>query len=152
MENNKFFPVSINLNGEKVLIIGAGKIALRKAKTLMNYGCDIYVVATEILEDEFHELGLSSVRTGKFCESDLEGVFLVVAATSDKEFNREVANLCMARKILVNNITSKDEMNLRFASIYEGDGFQVAVSSLGYSYSSRGTIKKIRDLIELSFL
>ena len=47
---NKFFPVSIDLNNKNILIIGAGKIALRKVETLLNYNCNINVITKEVLE------------------------------------------------------------------------------------------------------
>ena len=53
---NKFFPVSIDLNNKNVLVIGAGKIALRKIETLLNYNCNINVITKEILEEKFLEL------------------------------------------------------------------------------------------------
>ena len=53
---NKFFPVSIDLNNKNVLIIGAGKIALRKTETLLNYNCNITVITKDILEEKFLEL------------------------------------------------------------------------------------------------
>ena len=53
---NKFFPVSIDLNNKNVLIIGAGKIALRKTETLLNYNCNITVITKDILEEKFWEL------------------------------------------------------------------------------------------------
>ena len=49
---NKFFPVSIDLNNKNVLIIGAGKIALRKVETLLNYNCNINVITKEVLEEK----------------------------------------------------------------------------------------------------
>ena len=53
---NKFFPVSIDLNNKNILVIGAGKIALRKVKTLLDYNCNITVITKEISEEEFLEL------------------------------------------------------------------------------------------------
>ena len=53
---NKFFPVSINLNNKNILVIGAGKIALRKVETLMSYNCNIVVITKDILEEKFLEL------------------------------------------------------------------------------------------------
>ena len=38
---NKFFPVSIDLNNKNILVIGAGKIALRKVETLMSYNLSL---------------------------------------------------------------------------------------------------------------
>ena len=53
---NKFFPVSIDLNNKNILVIGAGKIALRKVKTLLDYNCNITIITKEISEEEFLEL------------------------------------------------------------------------------------------------
>ena len=53
---NKFFPVSIDLNNKNILVIGAGKIALRKVKTLLDYNCDITVITKEISEEYKEEL------------------------------------------------------------------------------------------------
>ena len=53
---NKFFPVSIDLNNKNILIVGAGKIALRKIATLLNYNCNIIVITKEVLEEKFLEL------------------------------------------------------------------------------------------------
>ena len=53
---NKFFPVSIDLNNKNILVIGAGKIALRKVETLMSYNCNITVIIKDMLEEKFLEL------------------------------------------------------------------------------------------------
>ena len=57
---NKFFPVSINLNNKNILVIGAGKIALRKTEMLLNYNCNINVITKDILEEKFLELEKSN--------------------------------------------------------------------------------------------
>ena len=48
MESKNFFPLFVNLNRKKVLVIGAGKIAYRKTETLLKYGADILVITKEI--------------------------------------------------------------------------------------------------------
>ena len=53
---NKFFPVSIDLNNKNVLVIGAGKIALRKVETLLKYNCNIKVITKTISEKKFLDL------------------------------------------------------------------------------------------------
>ena len=128
---NKFFPVSIDLNNKNVLIIGAGKIALRKAETLLNYNCNIIVITKEILEEKF-----------------LEDIFLVVVATDNEILNEEISNLCISKNILVNNITSKNDMNIRFASIYEKDDIQIAISAGGNPKKAVEIKNKIKDIFE----
>ena len=130
---NKFFPVSIDLNNKNILIIGAGKIALRKTETLLNYNCNITVITKDILEEKFLELEKSNkikiFKNQEFEEKFLENIFLVVVATDNETLNKKISQLCMSKNILVNNVTSKDDMNVRFASIYEKNDIQIAISA-----------------------
>lgn len=147
MDHN-FFPMFIDLNGKKCLVIGAGNIACRKIKTLLKYGAEVEVITKEISENEI--LGLKGVKISirAFNDEDLKDVFLVVAATNSIDFNRYIYKICNENNILVNNMTSKVEMNARFAAVYEGDSVQVAVSSKGYPKKSleiRDSIKKLLD-------
>ena len=132
---NKFFPVSIDLNNKNVLVIGAGKVALRKIETLLNYNCNINVITKEILEEKFLELEKNNkikiFKNQEFEEKFLENIFLVITATDNEILNKEISQLCMSKNILVNNVTSKDDMNVRFMSIYEKDDIQIAISANG---------------------
>ena len=50
------------------------------------------------------------------------------------------------KNILVNNITSKDDMNVRFASIYEKDDIQIAISANGNPKKAIEIKNKIKDI------
>ena len=147
---NKFFPVSIDLNNKNVLVIGAGKIALRKIATLLNYNCNITVITKEILEEKFLELEKNNkikiFKNQEFEEKFLENIFLVVVATDNEVLNKNISQLCMNKNILVNNITSKDDMNVRFASIYEKDDIQIAISANGNPKKAIEIKNKIKDI------
>ena len=149
---NKFFPVSIDLNNKNVLIIGAGKIALRKIETLLNYNCNIIVITKEILEEKFLELEKNNkikiFKNQEFEEKFLENTFLVVTATDNEILNKEISQLCMSKNILVNNVTSKDDMNVRFMSIYEKDDIQIAISANGNPKKAVEIKNKIKDIFE----
>ena len=149
---NKFFPVSIDLNNKNVLIIGAGKIALRKVETLMSYNCNILIITKDILEEKFLELEKNNkikiLKNQEFEEKFLENIFLVIAATDDEVLNKNISQLCMSKNILVNNITSKDDMNVRFASIYEKDDIQIAISANGNPKKAVEIKHKIKDIFE----
>ena len=149
---NKFFPVSIDLNNKNVLIIGAGKIALRKAETLLNYNCNINVITKEILEEKFLELEKNNkikiFKNQEFEEKFLENIFLVITATDNEILNKEISQLCMSKNILVNNVTSKDNMNIRFMSIYEKDDIQIAISANGNPKKAVEIKNKIKDIFE----
>lgn len=149
---NKFFPVSIDLTNKNILVVGAGKIAFRKVETLLKQNCNIKIITKTIKEQNFNNLLKDKkiiLETGReFREEDLDDIFLVIAATSDEKVNKDISELCISKNILVNNISSKTVMNLRFTSIYETDDFQIAVST------KEGNPKKaveIRNIISAYF-
>ena len=147
---NKFFPVSIDINNKNILVIGAGKIALRKVETLLNYNCNIIVITKDILEEKFLELEKNNkikiLKNQEFEEKFLENIFLVVVATDNETLNKKISQLCMSKNILVNNVTSKDDMNVRFASIYEKDDIQIAISANGNPKKAVEIKNKIKDI------
>ena len=149
---NKFFPVSIDLNNKNILVIGAGKIALRKVETLMSYNCNILIITKDILEEKFLELEKNNkikiLKNQEFEEKFLENIFLVIAATDNELLNKNISQLCINKNILVNNITSKDDMNVRFASIYEKDDIQIAISASGNPKKAIEIKNKIKNIFE----
>ena len=149
---NKFFPVSIDLNNNNILVIGAGKIALRKVETLMSYNCNILVITKDILEEKFLELEKNNkikiLKNQEFEEKFLENFFLVIAATDNEVLNKNISQLCINKNILVNNITSKDDMNVRFTSIYEKDDIQIAISANGNPKKAIEIKNKIKNIFE----
>lgn len=145
MENN-FFPLFINLRNKNALVIGAGKIAFRKVETLLKYGAKVTVITKEIKEEKFFNLKNIDIKIGEFNETLLENRFIVVAATDNPNFNRYIYELCNSKNILVNNITSKEEMNCRFASILETEEYQIAISANGNPTKSKALKNKLKCL------
>ena len=52
-----YFPLFVNLEGRRVLVVGGGKIAARRIRTLLEFGCEITVVAPEVGEELLEMLG-----------------------------------------------------------------------------------------------
>lgn len=145
MENN-FFPLFIDLRNKSALVIGAGKIAFRKVETLLKYGAKVTVITKVIKEEKFFNLKNIDIKIGEFNETLLENRFIVVAATDNPDFNRYIYELCNSKNILVNNITSKEEMNCRFASILETEEYQIAISANGNPTKSKALKNKLKCL------
>lgn len=145
---NRFFPLFINLTGKEALVIGAGKIAIRKVKTLLEYGAQVSVITKEIKEKEFFILKNINIKIGEFEETLLENKFIVVAATDNPEFNRYIYELCNSKNILVNNITSKEDMNCRFASILETEEYQIGISAKGNPVKSKTLKNKLKEILK----
>lgn len=152
---NKFFPVSIDLNNKNILVIGAGKIALRKVKTLLEYNCNITVITKKVVEKEFFDLEkenkIKILKNQEFEEKFLDNIFLLVSATDNKEFNDKVSKLCTNKNILVNNITSRDNMNLRFMSILSNDDIQISITANGNPKKAVEVKNKIKEFLEKIF-
>lgn len=146
--NKNFFPLFIDLKNKNILVIGAGKIAFRKVDTLLKYNANITVITKDIKEEKFLTLKNINIKIGEFEETLLEDKFLVIAATDNPEFNRYIYELCNSKNILVNNITSKEEMNCRFASILEIEDYQIAISAKGNPSKSKALKNKLKNLLK----
>ena len=121
----------------------------------MDYNCNITVITKEISEEEFLELEkenkIKILKNQEFEEKFLEDAFLVVSATDNKELNDKISKLCMSKNILVNNITSQDNMNLRFMSILSNDDIQISITANGNPKKAVEVKNKIKEFLEKIF-
>lgn len=148
--NKNFFPLFIDLKNKNILVIGAGKIAFRKVETLLKYNTNITVITKDIKEEKFLTLRNIDIKIGEFEETLLKDKFLVVAATDNPEFNKYIYELCNSKNILVNNITSKEDMNCRFVSILETEDYQIGISAKGNPSKSKSLKNKLKEILEKS--
>jgi len=73
----------------------------------------------------------------------------VVAATDDTELNDRISHVCMSENILVNNVSSKTEMNAMFTAVVKNDEFQIGIGSYGKSCRRSKALKgKVQELID----
>lgn len=154
-----WFPLFINLENKKVLVIGGGKIAAKKIRKILGYGADITVVTEDIAEKGLLQLENIKIESNRKIENNkseieklVKGYFLVIAATDNEELNENVARICDSNGILINNVSSKIKMNAMFGGIVKNDEFQIAVSTGGKnckrSRAMKSEIQKVLDKIE----
>jgi precorrin-2 dehydrogenase / sirohydrochlorin ferrochelatase len=124
-----YYPVFLNLEGRAVLVAGAGKVALRKTRGLVEAGARITVVAPR-WEPEFEGLPVRLVRR-RFRVSDLDGVLLVFAATDDRRVNRRIGIEAGRRGILANVADKAEECDFILPARIARGGVQIAVSTGG---------------------
>lgn len=148
-ERDYFFPLFINLKNKKVLVIGAGKVAYRKVETLLKYGALVSVITREIVDERFHNIKNVHIIMDEFSENILEEYFMVIAATNDKEFNEKIYKLCDEKNILINNITSKTEMNCSFGSIVNTDDYLIGISAKGNPEKAKKMREKLESILTL---
>jgi len=150
-----FFPLFVNVENKEILIVGGGKIGGRKAQTLREYGANVTVYSEKvteetILEDENIKVVNKNVSNDEAEIRELvKKYFLVVAATDDMELNDKISHVCMNKNILVNNVSSKTEMNAMFGAVVKNDEFQIGIGSYGKSCRRSKALKgKVQELID----
>lgn len=145
-----FFPVFLDIKNKECLIIGAGNVALRKINKLLKYECkNITVISDKVLDDikKLADDKKIKIINNKFDVELLEKYFLVIAATDDEKTNNEISNLCIKENILVNNVSSKDNMNIRFCTSIENEEYSIAISADGNPQKALELKEKIKKYL-----
>ena len=136
-----YFPFFMELEGREGLVVGGGAVALRKLQKLLSYGPRLTVAAPELLEEIEALPGLTRLRQ-TFAPAMLEGKRFVIAATDDREVNREIAALCRERGIPVNVVDDKEQCTFLFPALVKRGDLTVGVSTAGASPSAAAWVKR----------
>lgn len=128
-----YFPLFFNIKGQTALIVGAGKIASRRAEILAEFGADVLVVAPDGAElmERLDREGTVRWERRKFDIRDIDDKYMVIAATSDAGLNTEIAVQCKARHILVNNAGDKGQCDFYFPGIAREGQIVAGVTTSG---------------------
>ncbi len=129
----KHYPLFADLRQRPVLLVGGGHVAERKAASLRAAGAQLRLVAehlTDTLQQwraEGHLVHLGS----HFVAGQLDGVFLVVAATDDPVLNRAVFSAAEAAGKLCNSVDDLAHCSFTVPAVIDRSPLQIAVSSGG---------------------
>ena len=93
----KTFPANLLIEGATALVVGGGRVGLRKTKALLEAGAAVRLVCPEAVAD-FDELPIERV-TRCFVPDDVAGCRLVFACTDDKHTNRAVLAVARAKGV-----------------------------------------------------
>lgn len=137
------YPLTVQVNKKRVVVIGGGKVAGFKIIPLLKQGADIVVVSPELDVNLMKLVEEKKIRwyQREYEKSDIKDAFLVVAASSDSILNEQVAEDA-AKNQLVNVITNPESGNVHFPAAIHRGLLNIAVSTGG---ASPKLAKKIRD-------
>ena len=147
-----WFPFFIQLEGARGLLVGGGRVALRKAEKLLPFGAQLTVVAPCICPSLAALPGLTLCRRA-FADSDLSPApDFVIAATGDRALDRRIAALCRARRILVNVVDDPAACGFYFPALVQRGRLCIGISTSGASPTAAAWLRqKIEALLPPGF-
>jgi precorrin-2 dehydrogenase/sirohydrochlorin ferrochelatase len=138
---NAYYPAFLNLKGEKVIVIGGGKVAERKIAALLKTGADVTVISPEItrkIEKEKQRAGLKHIHR-RYRKGDLKNAFLAIAATDSPGVNAKVSK---DAPCLVNVVDTPHLCNFIVPSVIKRGSLTIAISTSGVSPALSRSIRK----------
>lgn len=139
----KYYPLYMNIEGRACLVVGAGTVAARKARALLDCGARVTVVGERPAPslERLQEKGLT-LRRRKFRESDLEGFALAFGATDDSVVNGELSRLSRRRGVPVNIADDPENSTFILPAVHRRGDLSIAVSTAGSSPALARRIKE----------
>ncbi|MED4584725.1 bifunctional precorrin-2 dehydrogenase/sirohydrochlorin ferrochelatase [Brevibacillus choshinensis] len=142
----RHYPMMVNLQQKRCLVVGGGQVAERKIRSLLEAGAEVSVVApscTEQIKDWSQE-GKLSLQQRSFEQADVVHAVLIIAATSEPEVNLAVYEVCQPYQWI--NIVDRPELcTFTVPAVVERGDMQIAISTGG---QNPGLAKKLRRQLE----
>jgi precorrin-2 dehydrogenase / sirohydrochlorin ferrochelatase len=131
----RLFPMFVKLAGRQVLVVGAGAVAEAKIRSLLDTGARIRVVALQAnpVVREWANADAIVLEERAFVPTDLDGAFLVVAATSSRESNELIFGEAQRRGILCNVVDVPELCGFFYPAVMRRGDLQIAISTAGQS-------------------
>lgn len=129
----EMFPMFLKLEGRACLVVGAGTIAAPKVESLLRAGAEVKVVAPEAKQTLREAVGRIRWVRREFAAADLDGMFLVIAATDRQAVNHAVAEEARRRGILCNSVDDPPDCDFFYPSVVRRGDLQIAISTAGKS-------------------
>ena len=159
------YPIFLELGNRRVVLVGGGTVATRKAESLLKAGARLVVVAERVDEalrllcttnkaDSTPSTGsvqASSTQAelieGKYSKAHLAGATLVIAATDNEKLNTQIYKDCQELEILCNVVDSPGLCDFYVPAVVHRGDLQIAVGTDGKSPAFAGHIRKKLELI-----
>lgn len=146
----KYYPAFISLKHRRCVIIGGGEIAERKCETLLACDARVVVIAPHITTTlrAWSDAQRFEYYARSYQHGDLEGAFIVIAATDHAEVNAAVWREAEARQCLCNCVDDPPHCNFIVPSIVDRGDFKIAISTGG---AAPAFASRIRQRLETQF-
>jgi siroheme synthase, N-terminal domain len=146
-EDLTFLPISINITGKKIVIVGGGKVGYHKASILSRF-TDKATVISPRFREEFDTLPFKLIKK-EYSQEDLDGAFLVYICTENEELNAQIKKDAESKGVLASVCDSPQLCDFVSPAILKHDNISIAVSSNAQNVRQSISIRnRINELIE----
>ena len=144
-----YYPVYLDVKDRLCVIIGGGPIGEGKIASLLECGANIRMICPDVTEDvqDMADTGVIHLEKRVYEEGDLEGAFVVIAATNDNTVNRRIADEAESLGVLLNVADVTHLCNFIAPSVVRKGEVTVAISTAGLSPA---LARKLRETLEVS--
>ena len=144
-----YYPVYLDVKDRLCVIIGGGPIGEGKIASLLECGANIRMICPDVTEDvqDMADTGVIHLEKRVYEEGDLEGAFVVIAATDDNTVNRRIADEAESLGVLLNVADVTHLCNFIAPSVVRKGEVTVAISTAGLSPA---LARKLRETLEVS--
>jgi len=122
-----FMPICLNVENSKIVVVGGGKIAEQKLRTILQYTRNIIVCAPDI-STAIRDLELEFLQKA-YDQEMLDGAAIVYACTNNRSLNRQIASDAKRQGILACAVDDPEFCEFISPAIYKKGHMSVAVSS-----------------------
>lgn len=144
------FPMFVKLEGRPCLVVGAGAVGEPKISSLIASGASVRVIALRATAAviEWAQAGTIIWERRAFTAADLEGVFLVIAATNSRDLNATIFEVARGRNILCNVVDDPEYCDFYYPAVVRRGDLQIAISTNG---QSPALAQRLRRELEIQF-
>ena len=131
--DSSIYPASLRLQGRPCTVIGGGAIAVRKVESLLAAGARVRVISPAAQERllELAERGTIDYEARPYLPGDAARGFLVVAATNQREVNRQIAAEAERHERFVNVVDDPDGCSLQVPASFTMAHLTISISTHG---------------------
>lgn len=144
------YPIFLDICGKKCVVVGGGKVALRKVKVLLEHGGNVEVVSPTLCPElsQLAENRSIKVLNKNYQPGVLVGAFVAIAATTEADTNEKVAEEARRQGVLVNVVDNPEQSDFIVPSYLRRGDITIAISTTG---KSPALARKIRTRLEQNF-
>lgn len=144
MKPEKLFPMFLKLSSRSCLVVGAGTVAETKIASLLEAGAKVLVVAPEATAQvrAWAQSKTIEWHQRSFQPEDLEGMFLVIAATSSTVLHEHIFDLASQSGVLCNIVDVPGLCDFYYPSVVQRGALQIAISTSGQSPALAQRLRK----------